>query len=80
MYICIYVYMYACTHTCIHTYRFTSDSAVTGWRRCIGCLKLQISFRKRASIYGALLRKMTYKDKVSYDATPPCTVFTPAGT
>jgi len=34
----------------------------TGWRRCIGCLKLQVSFRKRATSYRALLREMTYND------------------
>jgi len=45
----------------------------TGWRRCIGCLKLQISFYKSATNFRALLRKMTYKDKVSYVSTPPCT-------
>jgi len=45
----------------------------TGWRRLIGCLKLQVIFRKRATNYRALLRKMTYKDKASYDSTPPCT-------
>jgi len=44
----------------------------TGWRRCIGCLKMQVSFRKRANNHRALLLKMTYKDKASYDATPPC--------
>jgi len=44
----------------------------TGWWRCIGCLKLQISFRKRAIDYRALLRKMTYHDKASYNSTPPC--------
>jgi len=33
----------------------------TGWRRCIGCLKLQVSFHKRATNYRALLRKMTYE-------------------
>ena len=46
----------------------------TGWRRVIGCLKLQVSFRKRATSYRALLRKMTCKDTVSYDSTPPCTI------
>ena len=45
----------------------------TGWRKPIGCLKLQVIFRKRATNYRALLRKMIYKDKVSYDSTPPCT-------
>ena len=36
-------------------------------------LKVQVIFRKRASIYTALLQKMTYEDKESYDSTPPCT-------
>ena len=30
-----------------------------GWRRPRGCLKLQVIFRKRATNYRALLRKMT---------------------
>ena len=50
----------------------------TGWRRPIGCLKLQVIPRKRATNqratnYRALLRKMTYKDKASYASSPPCT-------
>jgi len=44
----------------------------TGWRRPIGCLKLQFIFRKRATNYRALLRKMTHKDKASYGSSPPC--------
>jgi len=44
----------------------------TEWRRPIGCLKLQVIFRKRATKYRALLQKMTCKDKASYDSTPPC--------
>jgi len=32
------------------------------------CLKLQVIFRKKATHYRALLRKMTYKDKASYDS------------
>ena len=48
-------------------------SRITGWRRLTGCLKLQVIFRKRASNYRALLRKITCKDKTSYDSTPPCT-------
>ena len=31
-----------------------------------------ITFSKLATNYRALLRKMTYKDKASYDSTPPC--------
>jgi len=34
----------------------------TGWRRCIGCLTLQIIFRKRAPNYRALLRKEISKE------------------
>ena len=34
---------------------------------------LQVSFRKRATNYRALLREMTYKDKTSYESSPPCT-------
>ena len=45
---------------------------VTGWRRLIGSPKLQIIFHKRATKYRALLRKMTYKDKGSYESSPPC--------
>ena len=41
--------------------------------RSIGCLKLQVIFRKRTTNYRALLRKMTYKDKALYDSTLPCT-------
>jgi len=46
----------------------------SGWRRCIGCLKLQVSFRKRATIYRALLRNETCKDKASYASSPPCII------
>jgi len=44
----------------------------TGWRRVIGCLKLQVMSRKRATKYGAFSRKMTYKDKASSESSPPC--------
>jgi len=33
--------------------------------------KLQIIFHKRATKYRSLLRKMTYKDKASYESSPP---------
>jgi len=32
------------------------------------CIKLQVVFRKKATNHGALLRKMTYEDKASYDS------------
>ena len=44
----------------------------TGWRRLGGSPKLQIIFHKRATRYRALLLKMTYKDKGSYESWPPC--------
>jgi len=40
--------------------------ACTRWQRCIGCLKLQVIFHKRATNSRALLQKMTYKNKASY--------------
>jgi len=47
-----------------------STLTCTGWRRPIGFLKLQVIFRKRATNYRALLRKMTYEDKASYGSSP----------
>ena len=44
----------------------------TGWRGLIGSPKLQIIFHQRATKYRSLLRKMTYKDKGSYQSSPPC--------
>ena len=44
----------------------------TEWRRPIGCLKLQVIFRKRATNYRALLQKMTYKDKASCGSSALC--------
>jgi len=64
IYIYIYIYIYVCTYRALYIY--------TGWRRRRGCLKLQVIFRKRATNYRALLRKITYRDKASYDSTPPC--------
>jgi len=46
---------------------------ITGWWSPIGCLKLQIIFRKRATHRRALLRRITYIDKASYGSSPPCT-------
>jgi len=51
---------------------FFNKCAPTGWRRLIGSPKLQIIFHKRSTKYRSLLRKMTYKDKGSYESSPPC--------
>ena len=54
--------------------QYTSTYSSTGWRRLIGSPKLQIIFHKRATTkYRSLLQKMTYKDKGSYQCSPPCT-------
>jgi len=45
----------------------------TGWRRLTGSRKVQIIFHKRATKYRSLLRKMTHKDKGSYETSPLCT-------
>ena len=52
----------------------TTDTNFTGWRRCMGCLNLQVIFRKRATIYRALLREMSFDDKASYESLPLCTI------
>ena len=46
------------------------------WPGCIGCLKLQISFCKRATNFRALWRKTNYQDKACYVSSPLCTEFT----
>jgi len=59
---------------CYITGKSHNSTSCTGWRRLIGCLKLQVIFRKRATNYSALLRKMTYEDKASYDSAPSCNI------
>jgi len=64
-----------CDESCVcvcEREREREKEATTGWWRLIGCLKMQVIFRKRATNCRALLRKMTYDDKASYDSTPPC--------
>ena len=43
-----------------------------GWQRYVGFLKLQADFRKRATNYRALLRKMNHADNASYGSSPLC--------
>jgi len=77
MYMCIHMCTYTHTHSQIHirlhlhAYTYIQIS-VKGWRRLIGSPKLRIIFHKRAIKYRSLLRKMTYKDKESYESSPPC--------
>jgi len=60
------------TFSLIHILIMRGIRSCTGWRRLIGSPKLQIIFHKRATKYRALLRKMSYKDKGSYESSPPC--------
>ena len=57
---------------CSVLHRVFVKHTATGWRRFIGSPKLQIICHKRATKYRSLLRKMTYKDKGSYESSPPC--------
>ena len=69
--------------TCVHrhirifntslSYLHMNESCLSYYRLAkTYSLKLQVIFRKRATNNRAFLRKMTYKDKASYDSTPPC--------
>ena len=48
-----------------------SHNTHTGWRRCIGCRNLQVSFCKRTIDYRVLLRKEMYNDEAFYACLPP---------
>jgi len=71
LYECTYMYAYpsegACKQVILTCMRhiFEWVIACTGWRRPMECLKLRVIFRKRATNYKALLRKMTFRDKAS---------------
>ena len=54
--------------------RVSRSPHCTGWRRPLGCLELQVIIRKRATNHRSLLRKMTYKGKVSCGSSPAHTV------
>ena len=82
---CIHEGVGSCMHTCDMTHSNAwHDSLIcvtrcvmsmaghAEWRRLIGSPKLQIIFHKRAIKYRSLLRKMTCKDKGSYESSPPC--------
>ena len=53
---------------CVQNARYVKSHGI-GRQRCIGGLKSQVSFRKRAINYSALLREIQNKDKASYDST-----------
>ena len=64
---------FLCKMNLEHT-TFNVTKSTIGWRRLIGCLKLQVIFRKRATKYRALLRKLTSKGQAYYGSSPPCTL------
>jgi len=65
--LCVCVRTYACAGAC------AGACLYRGWQGPIECPKLQVSFRKRATNYRALLQKKTYKDKAFNRSSPPCT-------
>ena len=68
---CHAVHSYTPTHT-----RGLGRLGGSEWRRCIGCLTLQVSFCKRATNHRSLCRKMSHQDEASYESWPPCTAST----
>ena len=83
-YIYTYIYTYMHTYTYIYTHSYAHTLCIRLDRCCTGCQRpttylvgLCLIFRKRATNYRALLRKMTCKDKASYDSTPHCTCVPP---
>ena len=79
---CIHIHIYIYTYKYIYNFFLLAakqkkiavkmKAFITGWRRPIKCLKLQVIFRQKATNYGALSRKMTYEDRASYESSPPC--------
>jgi len=67
MCVCVYMCVCVCMCTYVHAYDVYRVAKI-----CIGFLKLQVSFRKRAPNYRALLRVLIYKDNASYASSPPC--------
>ena len=75
--VCLCVCVCACVCACvcvIHAYVTLCIylTHATAWQKPIRCLNLQVIFRKRASNYSALLRKMTSKDKAFCGSWPLC--------
>ena len=64
------LYSFHTVNLLVESYAGISCVCYTGWPRLIGSPKLQIIFHKRATKYRSLLRKMTYKDKGSYESSP----------
>jgi len=62
-------------HTYMSTWHTLAQPQMTytiGWRRPMGCLKLQVIFRKKATHHRAFLRGKIHNDKASYGSLPPC--------
>jgi len=55
----MYIYTYMCLHTYMYVYKHVLCS--TGWRRPIGCLKLQVVFAKEPLIIGLFCGKWPIK-------------------
>jgi len=63
-----------CNISYLRLYIFHPISCI-GWRSPIGCLKLQVIFRKSATNHRFFWRQMSYSNEASQDSTPPCIVY-----
>jgi len=66
------------TNESCHAHELPSRThgGITEWRRCNGCLKLHVSFRKRAINCMALLWDIAEKDKATYALSLRCKAHT----
>ena len=57
---------------CVYTHAHTQTHCVSSKdiKHAVGCLKLQVSFCKRATDYRALLQKISYQDTGYYGSSP----------
>ena len=70
--VCACVCVCVCVRVCVRERADEYVGSYYRWRILIGCLQLQVIFRKRVTNYRARLRKMTYKNKASYGSWSPC--------
>jgi len=71
---CLIQYAQDWSSRILHVPQIHETSCNTQWRKCIRCLQLLVSFRKRTTIYRAFVQKMTYEDKASYASSPTCSM------
>jgi len=66
------MHVYVCVYVHVYIYARASVNAYVNVYVYVHVHKDKGIFHKRATKYRALLWKMTYKDKGSYESSPPC--------